>query len=619
MTLLGLPRPSESWSDHEQESVARRYAHRYAVVDVETSGLKPTSHRVLQIAVAQLDSRGRLEDAWSTVLNPGCDLGPVHIHGLTPEHLAGAPQYPHVAGKVEELLRDRVLVAHNARFDWEFLDAEARRVDRPLQVQQRLCTMSLVRRLELPVPDLTLAGVAEHLGVAQHRAHDAQDDTRVLVEIFRRCLAEASRVHLRLPLTPCVSPSTTSRFPPTAPRQVCPWANPGRFRPGEPLVQGMKVAFTGWTRVPREELTAQAAAAGLHVMNNVSSRTSLLVTNETSTDTTKATAAARHTIPILTEAAFEALLPNVAPGQPKNQAGSRSRAPLDEVTQNARPATPRPSVADAGPGPLAGRRFLVLGAPHSHAAQIRTEITARGGTAGVNLTARTTDLVALERAERDPRLYRAKDLGIPLADPVTFERMPTTGEPSPEKAITGPVPADSTRQMRLGEVIDLPETVVSGTWNVAVQWHQVRAKADVDVVAFLTDSDNQVFSDADFLFFNAPRSDDGAVDLTLDTPGEALVDVRCGDLAGHIERLTVAAALSEGQFGDLGPVEVTLYDPSGAPHARATLDAATTENTMLLASIYRRAGAWRFRAIGQGYDEGLAQLAALHGVDVEQG
>lgn len=50
--------------------------------------------------------------------------------------------------------------------------------------------------------------------------------------------------------------------------------------------------------------------------------------------------------------------------------------------------------------------------------------------------------------------------------------------------------------------------------------------------------------------------------------------------------------------------------------AASTLDAATTERTMLLAEVYRRNGVWRLRAIGQGYDDGLAELATRHGVTV---
>ena len=52
--------------------------------------------------------------------------------------------------------------------------------------------------------------------------------------------------------------------------------------------------------------------------------------------------------------------------------------------------------------------------------------------------------------------------------------------------------------------------------------------------------------------------------------------------------------------------------------ATAVLDAATTERSMIIAEIYRRNDLWRFRAVGQGYDDGLAEFAIRHGVEVEE-
>lgn len=164
-------------------SVAERYRHGYAVLDVEATGLDARAHRVLQIALTQLDPHGGIEHSWSTLLDPGCDPGPTHIHGLTRAHLAGAPTFPQITGHLARMLDQRVLVAHNAAFDWRFLAAEAHRVDHQLPVRHRLCTMDLTRHLDLAVDSLSLATVAAYWGVRQTRAHDAVDDTRVLVEI----------------------------------------------------------------------------------------------------------------------------------------------------------------------------------------------------------------------------------------------------------------------------------------------------------------------------------------------------------------------------------------------------------------------------------------------------
>jgi DNA polymerase-3 subunit epsilon len=83
--------------------------------------------------------------------------------------------------------------------------------------------------------------------------------------------------------------------------------------------------------------------------------------------------------------------------------------------------------------------------------------------------------------------------------------------------------------------------------------------------------------------------------------------------------MVVVAAAIDGHatFGELGAVEIAAGPGRQArPLAQATLDAATTERTMLLAEVYRRGPSWRLRAVGQGYESGLADLARGFGVDV---
>ncbi|WP_435839269.1 exonuclease domain-containing protein [Streptomyces brevispora] len=80
-------------------------------MDVETSGLRLYGHRALSVAVLTLDPVGRLEEC-SMLLDPRCDPGPVHIHGLMAERLRGAPVFEDVAERIGTLLAGRVMVAH---------------------------------------------------------------------------------------------------------------------------------------------------------------------------------------------------------------------------------------------------------------------------------------------------------------------------------------------------------------------------------------------------------------------------------------------------------------------------------------------------------------------------
>jgi DNA polymerase-3 subunit epsilon len=198
-------------------AVARRYRHRYAVLDVETTGLHPEAgDRVVQIAVTLLDHRGIVERSWSSLVDPQRDPGPTDVHGITPERLVGAPTFDQIAPTVAELLAGRVFVAHNARFDWSFVTAEMRSAGVDLPVRERLCTWRLAQRLDLPVENLKLATLAAHWGVRQLRAHDAEDDTRVLVEVLREQLVVAAEQGVQLPVV--------------TPRGVAPLSLAGRVR-----------------------------------------------------------------------------------------------------------------------------------------------------------------------------------------------------------------------------------------------------------------------------------------------------------------------------------------------------------------------------------------------------
>jgi DNA polymerase III subunit epsilon len=325
------------------------YPAGYAVVDVETTGLS-REDRVVSAAVYQLDAQGDVQDHWYTVVNPQRDPGPTWIHGLTADMLADAPLFTEIAGDLSEQLAGRVLVAHNAVFDWMMIAREYARAERTAPVKQRLCTIQLSKTLALPLKNHKLETLAAFFGVAQRRAHHALDDARVLAEAFRPSLHRAAGQRLPLPLLACRPLTAWTEFPlepegtepedgaggkggtrgatgggggesrgrragwrQTRRRPPCPYPNPGRYEPGGRLAQGMRVAFSGDTSVERELLEDRAAAAGMQIAPGVSRHTSLLVTNDPEAATAKVSRARAYGTPIVDEAAFTRLLGDVAP------------------------------------------------------------------------------------------------------------------------------------------------------------------------------------------------------------------------------------------------------------------------------------------------------------------
>ncbi|MCC9308245.1 DEDDh family exonuclease [Kitasatospora sp. RB6PN24] len=301
----------------------------FVVVDVETTGLGRTD-RVISIGLYRLDADGNEIDHWYTLVNPQRDPGPVWIHGLTSAMLADAPTFPEIAEEFAQRLRGRVMVAHNALFDWNMISREFARAGSRAPVEQRICTMVLSRDLGLPLPNGRLATLAEYFGVQQRQAHNALDDARVLAEAFRPSLQLARSGRVALPLTTCVAVtdlgedtaaaplapargSWSSSYRQTRKRPPCPYPNPGRWQEGGPLIQGMRVAITGDTATDRELLEDRAIAAGLHIAGSVSRLTSLLVTNEPGSWSGKARKAREVGTPVIGEDAFLQLLADVAP------------------------------------------------------------------------------------------------------------------------------------------------------------------------------------------------------------------------------------------------------------------------------------------------------------------
>ncbi|MFD7733600.1 TerD family protein [Kitasatospora phosalacinea] len=613
------------------------YAYDWALVDVETSGLVARRDRVLSIAVLTFGPDGIQTGEYSTLLDPGCDPGPVHVHGLTAERLRGAPTFEQVADRIGTLLRGRVMVAHNAQFDYDFLAHEFARARLHLPVDRRLCTLALNRRVEPPVAGLGLASLAAYYGVPQTSAHDALDDTRVLAGIFRSSLAEAARLGVPLPLVAC-PPRQDPRFAPKPPKTPCAYRNPGRPASGEPLVQGMKIAFTGETAVSRAELVARAVGAGLNVMSSVSRHTGVLVTNDAVPGSAKARRAVAEGVTVVDERTFLGLLAQVRPGVlhegPTGRKPQRAESPAAPAAPAAPTAVPTAPVAAAAPAaprqrpaaphaakPFGRRRVLVLGGTHEEASAVRARAVELGGAAAINLSAGVTDVVLLPGGERDRRMTRVAALGIPV------HPREWLGAPAAEPA--GALVRDAAEHhdtaehrdgtaaevLPRGGVIDLP---AAGQWHVAASWAQ-QTRCEIDVVAFVLDGDEQVACDEDFVFYGAPESPDGSLRLLCDGPTEQTVAVDLAALPPAARRIAIAAAIDgTDTFGDVGAVQVALAPGVDAPVvAQATLDAATSERTLLLAEVYRRGPQWRFRAVGQGYDHGLEALVRGYGVEVE--
>lgn len=162
----------------------------FAVVDVETTGMRAGGgDRITEIAVVVVQG-GRCEVVFESLVNPGRPIPPMirTITGITDEMVRNAPSFAEVADQVVAALAGRIFVAHNARFDWNFLSAELRRARDLALDGPRLCTVRLARRLLRGVRSCGLDSLQEHFGLENAARHRAGGDALVTAEVLARLL-----------------------------------------------------------------------------------------------------------------------------------------------------------------------------------------------------------------------------------------------------------------------------------------------------------------------------------------------------------------------------------------------------------------------------------------------
>ncbi|WP_175541140.1 TerD family protein [Streptomyces pini] len=162
----------------------------------------------------------------------------------------------------------------------------------------------------------------------------------------------------------------------------------------------------------------------------------------------------------------------------------------------------------------------------------------------------------------------------------------------------------------------------TGSVVLSLNWSSATGDGDADVSVLLLGADGKVRSDADFFFYNNPVAADGGVQLLGKTPtangSEDRISLDLAAMPTDVERIVVGASRYGGaRFGALEGLGVVLADSTGEALLEFSVDDAGAESAFIFGELYRRGGGWKFRAVGQGYETGLAGLATDFGIDVE--
>ncbi len=161
------------------------YDSELAIVDVETTGLSAQFNRVIEIAVVRVRGNEVVE-TYSSLVDPGVTIPPYveGLTGITNGDLKGAPDFSAIRNDVMRVLEGAVFVAHNARFDYDFIKEEFRRA-RMMFSAKCLCTMRLSRRLFPEQRKHGLDSIMGRFGLQCSSRHRALGDAMLLWDFIK--------------------------------------------------------------------------------------------------------------------------------------------------------------------------------------------------------------------------------------------------------------------------------------------------------------------------------------------------------------------------------------------------------------------------------------------------
>lgn len=162
---------------------------RTVVLDTETTGLDPaTGDRVIEVAAIELVNLMPTGRVYHVLIDPERDIPPEasRVHGFTAEMLAGKPKFPELAAGMLEFLGDAPIVAHNAPFDFGFLDAELKRAGHGPLDRGRMIDSLVLAKKRFPGMPNSLDALCRRLGVdnSMRSSHNALLDVQLLAQVY---------------------------------------------------------------------------------------------------------------------------------------------------------------------------------------------------------------------------------------------------------------------------------------------------------------------------------------------------------------------------------------------------------------------------------------------------
>ncbi|MFH0906548.1 MAG: 3'-5' exonuclease [archaeon] len=157
----------------------------YIVVDIETTGLSKEYDRITEIAAIKIEEN-KISEKFESLINPKCRISEfiTNLTGITNQMVATAPTIEEVLPSFLDFSKNQIMIAHNASFDYGFLNNNCQKhLNCNLDID-RLCTIKLARRIVPKLPSKSLSSLCYHYGINNYAEHRAMGDTIVTNNLF---------------------------------------------------------------------------------------------------------------------------------------------------------------------------------------------------------------------------------------------------------------------------------------------------------------------------------------------------------------------------------------------------------------------------------------------------
>jgi DNA polymerase-3 subunit epsilon len=197
---------------------------RAVLFDTETTGFDPlTGDRVIEIAAIELFNDLPTARTFHALIDPERDIPAesTRVHGITNAHVEGKPLFAGIAEAMLEFFGDAPLIAHNAPFDFGFLDAELARIGRPKLDRGRMIDTLVLAKTRFPGMPNSLDALCRRfeIDLSARTTHNALLDCKLLAEVYVELTGGRQR-GFSLEAAPALSFATYERAASRTPRPI---------------------------------------------------------------------------------------------------------------------------------------------------------------------------------------------------------------------------------------------------------------------------------------------------------------------------------------------------------------------------------------------------------------